>query len=376
VRPCGPRLNHDGKGDSYRLPRGHTEVQPISDCPTCDIIPAVQIGGQETPKIAKAGAFRRTDDGCNVFERNPVEQQGAASMRRQNFVLLAALAVATAAPELGRAAAPNVAIPNLSGVWAHPSIPGYEPLGSGPTSLKNLSRREGGVSNNMQLVGDYNNPILKPETAAIVKKFGEMSLAHFGYPSSRNQCWPGGVPFVFTTAGMQLLQQPNQIVFLYSNDHEVRHVRMNQSHPAKVTPTWYGDSVGHYEGDTLVVDTVGIKVGPYAMVDWFGTPRTSALHVVERYRLVDYDDAKDGLSRDAKENFGVQPEIIDPNYKGKHLQLRFTVEDKEVFATPWTATMTYRPMVTEWLETACAENTNKYGTENNPDVPKADKPDY
>jgi len=50
----------------------------------------------------------------------------------------------------------------------------------------------------------------------------------------------------------------------------------------------YGDSVGHYEGDTLVIDTVGIKIGPFAMVDMYGTPHTEKLHVVERYRLVDY----------------------------------------------------------------------------------------
>src|SRR5215471_4013461 len=64
--------------------------------------------------------------------------------------------------------------------------------------------------------------------------------------------------------GMQMLQQPDKITFLYSNNHEVRHVRMNQPHPAHVTPTWYGDSVGRYEGDTLVIDTVGIKIGPFA----------------------------------------------------------------------------------------------------------------
>ena len=79
--------------------------------------------------------------------------------------------------------------------------------------------------------------------------------------------------------------------------HEVRHVRMNQPHPAKLTPSWYGDSVGHYEGDTLVVDTVGQKSGPFAMLDLYGTPYTKALHVVERYRLLDYEAAKK-LERD------------------------------------------------------------------------------
>jgi len=62
-----------------------------------------------------------------------------------------------------------------------------------------------------------------------------------------------------------------------------------------VTPSWYGDSVGHYEGDTLVIDTVGVKIGPFAMVDMYGTPHSPALHVVERYRLIDYAEAKEAM---------------------------------------------------------------------------------
>jgi hypothetical protein len=77
-------------------------------------------------------------------------------------------------------------------------------------------------------------------------------------------------------------------------------VRMNAAHPAHVMPSRYGDSVGHYEGDTLVINTVGIKIGLFAVIDMFGTPCTEALHVVERYRLIDYEDAKEGLEPDAK----------------------------------------------------------------------------
>ena len=64
----------------------------------------------------------------------------------------------------------------------------------------------------------------------------------------------------------------------------------------------YGDSVGRYEGDTLVIDTVGVRTDRlFAMIDMFGTPYTEALHVVERYRLLDYEAAKEGLERGAKE---------------------------------------------------------------------------
>jgi hypothetical protein len=60
--------------------------------------------------------------------------------------------------------------------------------------------------------------------------------------------------------------------------------------------------VGVGYGGDQVLDTVGIKRGPFAMVDMYGTPHSATLHVVERYRLVDYDDAKDAMERNAKEN--------------------------------------------------------------------------
>jgi hypothetical protein len=228
------------------------------------------------------------------------------------------------------------------------------------------------VSNLLELVGDYTNPILQPWAAEVVKRFGEMSSAGVGVPSPRNQCWPGGVPFTFTGGAIQILQQPDKITILYNYDHQVRQVRLDQSHPAHVTPTWYGDSVGHYEDDTLIVDTVGIKVGPFATVDWYGTPHTEALHVIERYRLIDHEAAKDGWERDAKENWRAQPR---PNYMGKYLQLRFSVDDEGAFTTPWTATMTYGRSRGDWAEAVCAENIKWYSGKDAA-VPQAAKPDF
>jgi hypothetical protein len=287
---------------------------------------------------------------------------------------LAALG-ATAAVGATAAAPPATSIPDFSGIWWHPSLPGPEPLASGPTSVTNRSRRNG-VSDYGQLVGDYTNPILKPEAAAIVKKFGDMSLAGIEYPNPANQCWPEPLPFIYKNFGLQILRnKPDEITMLYEQDHEVRHVRMNQPHPAKVTPSWYGDSVGHYEGDTLVIDTVGTRTDrPFAMVDLYGTPYTRALHVVERYRLIDYEDAKEGLERDAKENFRV-PVGIDRSYRGKHLQVVFTVEDEGVFTTPWSATVTYGRGSNEWPEVACAENPHVY-YDKDETVPTAAKTDF
>jgi hypothetical protein len=61
--------------------------------------------------------------------------------------------------------------------------------------------------------------------------------------------------------------------------------------PSREIPISIMNSVGHYEGDALVIDTVGFKIGPFSMVDWYGAPYTQALHVTERYRLVDDDEA-------------------------------------------------------------------------------------
>jgi hypothetical protein len=291
----------------------------------------------------------------------------------------------------------TASLPDFSGVWGNPYLYGIEPPLSGPSPVVNKSRRKQVldvdgrplpapnaplVSDARRLVGDYTNPILQPAAAEVVKRRGELALAGMGYPSPRNQCWPQGVPFIFTNFATQLLQQPDKITILYDEDHEVRHVRMNQPHPVQVTPSWYGESVGHYEGDTLVIDTVGFKIGPFSAVDQYGTPYTQALHVVEHYRLIDYEAAKEAQQRGGKENprgggaAVAEGWAADPNYKGKGLQLQFTVEDEGVFTTAWSATKTYRRVFRDWPENACAENPHRYNTEKDPAVPTAEKPDF
>jgi hypothetical protein len=316
-------------------------------------------------------------------------------MDRRRHLILAAAAVmaAIASPALAQTLGPAsgasagatqgapVSVPDFTGVWAHPSWPGFDPPLAGPGPVVNRSRTPSGVGNTRQFVGDYTNPILKREAAEIVKKHGEISLAGITYPTPANQCWPQPLPYIFWNIGMQVLQSPDRVTFLYFFDHEVRQIRLNGSHPAQVTPSWYGDSVGHYEGDTLVIDTVGIKSSrPFAMVDVYGTPYTNALHVVERYRLVDYQTAVAAQELGQKEN----PRIlvndsgltVDPAYKGKGLQLEFRVEDDNVFTTPWSATMTYLRAVGEWPEYVCSENTNVYYSGRGNTVPHADRPDF
>jgi hypothetical protein len=231
------------------------------------------------------------------------------------------------------------------------------------------------------LVGDYSNPILKPAAAEVIKRFGEIQLAGRDVPDPDSQCLLNPVPYIFWNFAIEVLQLPNRVIILYPHDQDRREVRLNQSHPAKVTPTIHGDSVGHYEGDTLVIDTVGVKLGPYRTIDRFGTPYTQALHVVERYRLISYEATKEGLAQLAKEWRPVAV-VIDPNYRGKGLQLEFTVEDAGVFTMPWSATMTYsRPDTTEWEERICAENVQheydgQFFSDKDAHIPTAEKPDF
>jgi hypothetical protein len=290
-------------------------------------------------------------------------------------------------------------IPDITGVWIYPFCCGFtRPLsGPGPVVNKYRMRQLTGadgrpfppganvplVSSLEGFVGDESNPILKPRAAEVVKKHGEIEASGVPTATPRNQCWPEGVPFVFANMGMQLLQQPDKITIFYDHDHQVRHVRMNQPHPAQVTPSWYGDSAGHYEGDTLVIDTVGIKVGRYSMVDWYGTPYTELLHVVERYRLIEYEAAKEVEERGTRENMhmpsrrsgatGLAPAA---DYRGKALQLQFTVEDEGVFTMPWSASITYWRSFDKWREFVCAESLHATYIAKDSDVPRADKPDF
>src|SRR5260370_36571916 len=107
-------------------------------------------------------------------------------------------------PTPARAAPP---FPVSPGVCPPPSGPGFAPPLSGPGPITNSSRRPDGAGNSNQLVGDYTNPILKPQAAEVVRKYGQISLAGVTYPTPANQCWPQPVPYIFWTIGVQILQQ-------------------------------------------------------------------------------------------------------------------------------------------------------------------------
>ena len=215
-----------------------------------------------------------------------------------------------------------------------------------------------------------------------------MELSGAVHPNPRNQCWPEQTPFnLHHQFGMQMIQQKDEVILLYLKDHEVRRVRMNVPHSEHPTPTWQGESVGHYEGDTLVIDTIGQKVGPLSMIDVYGTPFSTALHVIERYRLIDGAMVRD-LQRKHEGTYlgaGVSTPLanvstygrgeIDPDTTKPGLQVEITVDDPATFTTPWSGLVTYRHVLGEWPEAVCAENTRGSGSWVSL-VPQAQKPDF
>ena len=115
----------------------------------------------------------------------------------------------------------------------------------------------------------------------------------------------------------------------------------NSFHQSK----WYGESVRQYEGNTLVIDTIGLN--DKTVVDVYRTPHTEKLHVVERWRLID---------------------------DGKALEVKFTVEDADTFYQPWSAIQRYRRVQRVLDEQVCAENNtiNLFDYR----MPVAEKPDF
>src|SRR6267154_1016276 len=223
-------------------------------------------------------------------------QRKAATHYLIGGILIAAAAGSAA---IGADGKPDV--PNFDGRWSRISMdPEFAP--SGPKPLVNLRRpmddpHVNGGGDPLPLVGDYNNPILKPRAAEAVKKAGELSEGGKINPDPSNQCAPYSPPYIFTIQlGVQMLQGKDELIMLYPQDDQVRRVRMNGAHPKKIIPSAMGDSIGHYEDDTLVIDTVGVKIGRVTMVDRYGTPQSQAMHVVERYRTIDVAAAKEAMT--------------------------------------------------------------------------------
>jgi hypothetical protein len=258
----------------------------------------------------------------------------------------------------------------------------FEGLPSGPQPLRNLSRLANGKANAGRLVGDYRNPILTPAAAAVVKQKGELAIAGKGFPNAQDQCRPIAPPFTFAMQlGLAMLPtKDGNITIVYDQNMNLRHILMNDKHAANLVPSAMGDSVGHWEGDMLVIDTVGIKTDAFTSVDRFGTPQSEAMHVVERYRLIDGATAKAQIdtyeTSEGTVGGGGRVAGYNPDTSLKGLQLDVTMEDPKVFTAPLTARVTYRPLISQWQESVCAENPIDHYEGEWIGLPKADHADF
>jgi hypothetical protein len=269
-------------------------------------------------------------------------------------VALSALAWAAVAPKL--AAEPGEPTPDFSSndaAWVfgnadYVAIPGEpSPTRSDPAHLyvTNDQFRATGAQP-MFRVADLSNPNIKPWAKAIMKRENDKALSG-GMPySARASCMPLGVPAFMMTAvePIHFVQTPKQVTMIFSGDAQVRRVYLDARHSANPKPSWYGESIGYYEGDALVVDTIGLNDRTF--IDNYRTPHTDKLHVVERYRLVD---------------------------GGKTLQVTFRVEDPDTFYQPWSAIGRLRRVQTPMHEEACAENNQNLFDFH---IPVANKPDF
>jgi hypothetical protein len=145
------------------------------------------------------------------------------------------------------------------------------------------------------------------------------------------QCFPPGVPRIYLfNFPVQIVQIPGQVLMLFEFDHFVRRIYTDgRPHDAEQGPLWMGDSIGKWEGDTLVVDTTNFN--DKTLLDRVGRPHSSALHLVERMRL------------------------IDP----KSLEIDFTVDDPKAYTKPWGTKLIFesRP---DWkiMEQVCEDNAS------------------
>jgi hypothetical protein len=201
-------------------------------------------------------------------------------------------------------------------------------------------------------IADLTNPILKPWAIERMRESNENAAAGKEAFEARASCRPGGVPG-FLLMGrvnpLYFIQTPKEVLMINEGGPEVRRIHMNVPHSANPKASAYGESVGHYEGgDTLVIDTIGLSDNTF--VDNYRTPHTTALHVVERFKLIN---------------------------AGKTLDVSIRVEDPGTFNMAWSARQTYRRTHEEpMLETICAENNSVIFDAAVSPIPRANKPDF
>jgi hypothetical protein len=197
--------------------------------------------------------------------------------------------------------------PDLGGIWL---VPGLKYL--------------------INIAADLKDVPFQPWAAAEYKQ----RMETMGKDDPNNLCLPSGIPEKdAVTSPWKIVQTPGLIIILYESRTIFRQIFMDgRPLPKDPNPTWQGYSVGHWDGDTLVVETTGSN--GKAWLDTNGHPVTDALHVIEKFHRKDYG----------------------------HMDLEITIDDPKAYTKPWTVTEnpTLQPD-DELIEYICEENNRDVG---------------
>jgi hypothetical protein len=202
-------------------------------------------------------------------------------------------------------------------------------------------------------LGNYKDPALKPWAAAAMLATNEEVISgKRSVPfAAQARCYPGGVPgqLLYPAEPFYFIQTPKEVWLVWQRDHMVRRIFITDKHSENVKPSWFGDSIGHYEnGDTLVIDTIALQT-KNSYIDNWRTPHTEKEHVVERLKI---------------------------SADGKGLEALVTVDDPDTFNEPLHMMQRWRKVPNQMLETVCSENNEDYYHQNLFPIPSADKPDF
>ena len=203
------------------------------------------------------------------------------------------------APSAG-AKAPAVAdhVPDLSGVWRENA-----PAGARAYSGFAFTKEEPPMTPWAQAKYHEAKPTFGPKAVAVEES-----------NSPDYNCLPPGVPYIyFRPHPFEIIQGQGRVIMYFEYDHFVREVFTDgRKHPDDLDPSWMGHAIGHYEGDTLVVDTIGFNDKTW--LDRVGHPHSDQLHLVERFRRVDHNTLTDDL----------------------------TIEDPKAYTKPWSAQLIFQ----------------------------------
>ena len=281
-----------------------------------------------------------------------------ASIAATSCAALSAGVISTAA--LGQAA-PNGKIPELASSsfawlalgadWRDPPAGLRGPIRNDPDHP--YHGNQAGPGQVTVRIANDKDPVLKPWAAAQMRASNEEVLSGKRQVpfTAQGRCYPGGVPaqLLYPAEPFYFIQSPHEVWMIWQRDHMVRRVYLTDKHSDNVKPSWFGESIGHYEnGDTLVIDTIGLST-KNSYIDNFRTPHTEKLHVGERIKI-----AADGKTIDAA--------VI--------------VEDPDTFNEALHFGQRWRKVPNRLLETVCAENNNDFFNQNLFPIPQADKPDF